>query len=86
MEKYGEHWYGENDYVINPVDKFADYFDDTMDEMMWAGQEGNWIYSQTVNTTEIFWAVLKGFFDEGYSWEWGYSVLKYNMHENWLSP
>lgn len=36
--------------------------------------------------SEISWAVLKGFFDGGYSWEWGYAVLKHNELENWLSP
>lgn len=49
MYKYGEHWYKENDYVVNPVDKFADYFDDSMDELIWIGQEGDWIYEQTVD-------------------------------------
>ena len=84
--KYGEHWYKKNDYVVNPVDKFADYFDDSMDELIWIGQEGDWIYEQTVDMGEIFWAVLKGFFDGGYSWEWGYAVLKHNDLEGWLSP
>jgi len=68
------------------VDKFADYFDDSMDELIWVGQEGDWIYEQTVDMTQIFWAVLAGFFDKGYSWEWGYAVLKHNELENWLSP
>jgi hypothetical protein len=44
MYKYGEHWYKKNDYIINPVAKFADYFDDSMDELIWIGQEGDWIY------------------------------------------
>jgi len=86
MYKYGEHWYKDDDYVVNPVDKFADYFDESMDEFMWLGQEGNWIFSQTIDMSEISWAIFKGFFDGGTSWEWGYSVLKYNELEHWLSP
>jgi hypothetical protein len=35
---------------------------------------------------EIFWAITKGFFDGGYSWEWGYAVLKHNNLEKYLSP
>jgi hypothetical protein len=84
--KYGEHWYKDSDYVVNPVDKFADYFDDSMDELMWIGQEGDWIYEQTVDFSEIGWAITKGFFDGGYSWEWGYAVLKHNNLEKYLSP
>ena len=26
MKKYGDHWYKSNDFVVNPMDKFVDYF------------------------------------------------------------
>ena len=37
MTKYGENWYKKNDMVVNPMDKFADYFNSSSDELMWAG-------------------------------------------------
>ena len=37
MKKYGDHWYKPNDFVVNPMDKWLDYFYETSDELMWAG-------------------------------------------------
>ena len=57
-----------------------------MDELIWIGQEGDWIGNQIVDGSQILYASVAGFFDGGYSWEWGYAVLKHNNLERWISP
>ena len=37
LTKYGEHWYRETDMIVNPVDRFADSFNATIDELVWIG-------------------------------------------------
>jgi hypothetical protein len=58
MVKYGEHWYKETSYIINPIDRFADEFNESIEEFEWAGREVGWWYDEASDVSEILYTML----------------------------
>ena len=72
--------------VVNPMDRFADSYYSTVNDIMWSGRNLQWIYFETLNFWTFWMYFYYGFFDKGDSWEKGHAILKHNGFERWLSP
>lgn len=72
MVKYGENWYKDTAvtaFTINPLDRFADEFNESIEEFEWAGREVGWWYDEASDLTQTIYLMLKGFTDDGFSFE-----------------
>lgn len=47
--KYGDHWYKSTDMIVNPLDRFADAYYTSVNDIMWAGRNAEWIFYETVD-------------------------------------
>ena len=83
--KYGDHWYKHNALWINPLDRFTDAFNQSVDEMLWAEDEADWLYKESYDIGSIIYLMFYGFFDNGASFEKGYAMLKGMGFMNWIS-
>ena len=58
MIKYGEHWYKKNEVVINPIDRFADEFNETVAEAEWIGREVGWWYDEAYDLGRLYYMTI----------------------------
>ena len=72
--------------VVNPIDRFADSFNATVDELVWIGKTDKWIYQETYDFWSLWYYFLNGFKDRGDSWELAYAILRHNGIDEWFSP
>jgi len=72
--KYGEHWYKESSYIISPVDRFADEFNESVEEIKWAGMEAGWWYGEALDLGDVIRMAFSNFNDNGESFRKSYAL------------